>query len=172
MRAREPFVLAWIFSGVVLACLAGYVYLDPNRGIPRYSELREARGVLIDYRSSRGRSFRGVEFRLDGEERVFHYPPTAGSIRQITEALARRPAPHVDLKYEAYPEQDWKGRLQGEVWEISFDGKPGRSFEEIREVQKGNTWFGRFLCTLFGLIFLYYAASLWIEWLRKRSKTS
>jgi hypothetical protein len=55
------------------------------------------------------------------------------------------------------------------VWEISLDGKTLRSFREVREARMQNTWFGRFLCTVFGLIFLYYASRSWMEWLKKRA---
>jgi hypothetical protein len=110
-----------------------------------------------------------VEFRLEGQEPIFYYPSMAGSFREVVDAFDGSPAPVVGLRYESHSERDRKGRLQAMVWEISLDGKTLRSFREVREARMQNTWFGRFLCTVFGLIFLYYASRSWMEWLKKRA---
>jgi hypothetical protein len=165
MRDRNSFAVAWICLALALGCFAFGVYLDPDRDVPRYADLKDARGQVRDIREVRRGKGTELRFSLVGEERTF-YTRLLGNRHDL---IMKSSSAEFAIKYEGFP-GNGRGRQLVPVWQISTGDSMIASYEELRKMTRGNTWLGRFGCFMLGAIFLFYGSRSWVDGFIKNSR--
>lgn len=128
-----------------------------NSGIPSYSSLKKASGVVSSVYISQGKSSH-IEFKLSGTPNSFYYNSNAGDFGLVGDALdkAQLSIRPIELLYEDDGFRPlWANEDLYSVWQFNEDGKSIRSYLDISAAHQSENRFGQIICNIIGgLLFL------------------
>lgn len=152
--ARPPstWLQSTVYAAVALALSAWLIFgFSPQRGVPDRSSLQSATGDVAWLESSKY----GLSFGLQGHDLRFVYSANSGDVTRVQRHL--RSAAPVTVRYWATSEGD--GSVS--VWGVTAPNVSVRSFDEITEYRRRDSYLAFPLGLFFGVAALYFIDRAW-----------
>ncbi len=140
-----------------------------NSGIPSYSSLRHANGVVSSVYRSHGKS-PYIEFKVQGISTPFYYDSIAGELGLVGDALegAQLGVKPIEVLYEKrILPTFFKKRELYDVWQLNTEASSIRSFADISVANEANNRVGQIICQIIGCLLLLLSIATALAFLKK-----
>lgn len=144
---RSPALIAILLLAALFGaglCLTSLVLED----IPQYDRLELATGEVEWTKEGQD----NVRFALRGETRVYAYYSKEGALGPVGRSLKSAGVSTVSLHYSPVFHTALVGGAGYEVWDIAIDGRPVRTYAEIRRSYHADNVLGVYVGTVFLII--------------------